>query len=58
VTPGDALLFDYRVLHRGTLNNTGGARPVFVLTVAKPWFRDLVNFPKRALFPEVDAVDA
>ena len=52
VTPGDALLFDYRVLHRGTLNNTGGARPVFVLTVAKPWFRDLVNFPKRALFPE------
>ena len=54
VSPGDALLFDYRVLHRGTLNNTGGARPVFVLTVAKPWFRDLVNFPKRALFPEVD----
>ena len=54
VTPGDALLFDYRVLHRGTLNNTGGARPVFVLTVAKPWFRDLVNFPRRALFPEVD----
>ena len=51
MTPGDALLFDYRVLHRGTLNNTGGARPVFVLTVAKPWFRDLVNFPKRALFP-------
>ena len=40
------------------MNNTGGARPVFVLTVAKPWFRYLVNFPKRALFPEVDAVDA
>ena len=52
VSPGDALLFDYRVLHRGTLNNTGGPRPVFVVTVAKPWFRDLVNFPKRALFPD------
>ena len=49
--PGDAVLFDYRVLHRGTLNTTGGPRPVFVLTLAKPWFRDLLNFPKRALFP-------
>ena len=49
--PGDAVLFDYRVLHRGTENTTGGPRPVFVLTLARPWFRDLLNFPKRALFP-------
>ena len=40
------------------LDNTGGARPVFVLTVAKPWFRDLVNFPKRALFAEEAPPDA
>mmetsp|Transcript_25988 Transcript_25988/g.78009 ORF Transcript_25988/g.78009 Transcript_25988/m.78009 type:complete len:142 (+) Transcript_25988:2-427(+) len=51
LSPGDAVLFDYRVLHRGTRNDLGVARPVFVLTLAKPWFRDLVNFPKRALFP-------
>lgn len=50
LSPGDAVLFDYRVLHRGTKNTSGGPRPVFVLTVAKPWFRDLVNFPRRALF--------
>ena len=49
--PGDAVLFDYRVLHRGTENTTGGPGPVFVLTLARPWFRDLLNFPKRALFP-------
>ena len=48
---GDAVLFDYRVLHRGTRNTSGGPRPVFVMTLAKPWFRDLLNFPRRALFP-------
>ena len=49
--PGDAVVFDYRCLHRGTRNTTGGPRPVFVVTLAKPWFRDLVNFPRRRLFP-------
>lgn len=51
LSPGDAVVFDYRVLHRGTRNTSGGPRPVFVVTLARPWFRDLVNFPRRRLFP-------
>ncbi|KAJ8600814.1 hypothetical protein CTAYLR_006414 [Chrysophaeum taylorii] len=53
VTPrlalGDCLLFDYRTLHRGVANTSGAPRPVFVLTVARPFFRDVVNFPSRSL---------
>ncbi|CAN0232902.1 unnamed protein product, partial [Phaeothamnion confervicola] len=46
---GDALLFDFRVLHRGRANATAADRPVLVLVYAKPWFRDVVNWPKRSL---------
>ena len=52
---GDALLFDYRVLHRGRGNvsdavgefvGVGGInRPVMVLTYANTWFKDIYNFP-------------
>ena len=50
LAPGDALLFDYRVLHRGQANARGARRPVFNVTIAAPSFRDLVNFPKRSMF--------
>lgn len=28
----------------------GAPRPVLVLTVAKPWFRDIINFPSEYCF--------
>jgi hypothetical protein len=46
---GDVLIFDYRVLHRGLANKTMQNRSFLVLTVAKPWFKDILNFPKRSL---------
>ena len=60
VTPkrlkGDALVFDYRLLHRGKANVSGGengvgqSRPVLVLTFARKWFKDVLNFPSRSIF--------
>ncbi|KAL9182352.1 hypothetical protein ACHAXT_013004 [Thalassiosira profunda] len=68
---GDALLFDYRILHRGRANASddsdpdaaldldsekdargvlGKDRPVLVMTFARIWFSDVVNFPKRSIF--------
>jgi ectoine hydroxylase-related dioxygenase (phytanoyl-CoA dioxygenase family) len=49
--PGDALLFDYRVLHRGKANQTRDQnRPILVLTFAKPWYKDVCNFPTQSLY--------
>ena len=46
---GDAIVFDYRVVHRG-LGNTGDARrPVLYLTSSRSWFRDAQNFPDERL---------
>lgn len=50
VATGDALLFDYRTLHRGRANLSNESRPVLVLTYSKSWFRDLYNFPKRSIY--------
>lgn len=47
---GSALLFDYRVLHRGTANKTEFPRPVYVLTFGKSWYKDTLNFPHRSVF--------
>ena len=56
---GNALIFDYRTLHRGLANtrsslwqsdNDKNNRVLLVLTVAQPWFRDVLNFPKRSLY--------
>lgn len=44
---GDAIIFDYRVLHRGRANLDDQMRPILVLTYAKKWFKDILNFPKR-----------
>ncbi|GKY94394.1 hypothetical protein MPSEU_000405400 [Mayamaea pseudoterrestris] len=49
---GDVLLFDYRVLHRGKANQCqrdGDVRTLLCITVAQPWFKDIVNFPKRSI---------
>ena len=44
---GSALLFDYRLKHRG-LGNTGDEpRPLLYITYAKPFFLDVYNFDRR-----------
>ena len=45
---GDALVFDYRVLHRG-LANDAATRPVLVFTLAQPGFVDALNWPSRRI---------
>lgn len=50
IPAGSALLFDYRLLHRGLANRTDRIRPILYFTFAKPWFRDVHNFPRRRLF--------
>jgi len=50
LTMGDVLIFDYRVLHRGKANNSMNSRPVLVLTYAREWFKDKLNFPKRSIY--------
>jgi hypothetical protein len=56
VVAGDALIFDYRVLHRGKANvSLCTNRPILVLTYSQPWFRDLLNFPKRSIYHHSDS---
>jgi Phytanoyl-CoA dioxygenase (PhyH) len=50
---GDVLMFDYRLLHRGRANRSldpSRNRVILVVTVAVPWFRDVLNFPQRSLY--------
>ena len=50
---GDALLFDYRVDHRGLANASDEDRLVFFLAFARPSFRDEKNARSTVpLFPE------
>jgi ectoine hydroxylase-related dioxygenase (phytanoyl-CoA dioxygenase family) len=46
---GDAILFDYRVLHRGTANTSATRRPFAYFTYARSWFRDSTNYPQVEL---------
>ena len=48
--PGEAILFDYRILHRGKANASNTNRTILVLTFAQPWFVDVVNFPKNSMY--------
>eukprot|EP00937_MAST-01D_sp_MAST-1D-sp2_P007638 g7638.t1 len=41
---GGAIMFDYRVHHRGLANASGSARPLLYFTYAKPWFDDVTNY--------------
>ena len=47
---GDALIYDYRVCHRGTQNLADKTRPMLYLMYARPWFREHVNFSEEKLF--------
>ena len=41
---GSAILFDYRLLHRGTANRTTADRPVLYFTYARAGVEDPVNY--------------
>ena len=47
---GDAVIFDYRTLHRGTANNSDKPRAMLELVFFKKGFTDILNFPKRSIF--------
>mmetsp|Transcript_24192 Transcript_24192/g.34665 ORF Transcript_24192/g.34665 Transcript_24192/m.34665 type:complete len:332 (-) Transcript_24192:166-1161(-) len=50
LSAGDALIFDYRILHRGKENmSTTTNRPILVITLAKKTFGDLLNFPHKSI---------
>lgn len=47
---GDAIMFDYRVLHRGGGNDSQHIRPFLYFTFARSWFTDHTNYYKASLF--------
>ena len=49
---GDAIIFDYRVVHRGAGNSADARRPVLYLTSSRSWFRDAANFPDERLLEQ------
>ena len=46
---GDAVIFDYRTLHRGTANNGDRPRAMLELVFFRRGYSDLLNFPKRSV---------
>ena len=54
---GSVLLFDYRVLHRGTANMSDSYRPMLVLTFGKSWYQDTLNFPKNSVYDPIIGSD-
>ena len=46
---GDALMFDYRTLHRGKPNLSRTNRPMLVLSFSEDWFTDVKNWPERSM---------
>ena len=42
--PGDAILFDSRILHGGQANRSGSPRPILYCTYHRTWYRDVSNF--------------
>eukprot|EP00980_Cylindrotheca_fusiformis_P007480 scaffold1549_cov105-Cylindrotheca_fusiformis.AAC.9 len=47
---GDALIYDYRICHRGTSNISTSRRPMLYLMYARPWFKEHLNFGTERLF--------
>ncbi|CBZ23940.1 conserved hypothetical protein [Leishmania mexicana MHOM/GT/2001/U1103] len=47
VALGNALLFDYRVVHRGLRNAKSDPRPCYYVTYSKSWYQDTYNFSER-----------
>lgn len=49
---GTSLLYDYRVIHRGTQNCSDRSRHMFYLLYTKPWFNENINFGDVSIFEE------
>jgi hypothetical protein len=49
---GTILLYDYRVIHRGTQNCSDRSRHMFYLLYTKPWFNENINFGDISIFEE------
>lgn len=47
---GDALVFDYRLLHRGKANLDSVDRPMLVFIFHQTWFEDKRNWPQRSIY--------
>ena len=41
---GSAVIFDFRILHRGLANASDALRPMLYFTFARAWFRDDTNY--------------
>lgn len=48
IEKGSCMLFDCRVFHEGTSNNSNNARPLLYNVYSRPWFRDCHNYSKQA----------
>jgi hypothetical protein len=49
---GTILVYDYRVIHRGTKNISTQNRHMFYLLYTKPWFNENINFGETSIFSE------
>ena len=49
---GDALIFDYRTLHRGKPNLSRTNRPMLVFSFSEEWFTDVKNWPERSMMKQ------
>ena len=52
---GDAILFDWRIVHRGCANVAASERPVFYLTFARSWWTDAAKPTAPSLLRGDDA---
>jgi ectoine hydroxylase-related dioxygenase (phytanoyl-CoA dioxygenase family) len=50
---GSAVIFDYRIKHRGAANKCPTDRPVLYMAYSRPWFKDVGN--SRSYLPLVPA---
>jgi ectoine hydroxylase-related dioxygenase (phytanoyl-CoA dioxygenase family) len=50
---GSAVIFDYRLKHRGARNTTPVDRPILYMAFSRPWFKDVGN--SRSYLPLVPA---
>ena len=49
--PGDGVVYDARLLHRGLANRSRGtARPLLYASFTRGWFRDAQNWGDESLF--------
>ncbi len=47
IRKGSCMLFDYRIFHEGTPNNSKNVRPLMYNIYSRPWFRDCQNYSKQ-----------